>query len=418
MLKLHPLDEFMYKRFVNKKILEALTDTPIVMVAGPRQCGKTTLVKSLIDKNWLYLTFDDLALLNIAQRDPIGFIRNLDAKHVVLDEVQRIPELFTSIKQSVDENRKAGRFLLTGSANALLLPKLSDSLAGRMEVITLLPLSECEIRDQPSQFLLKLLSKKVPQSKETRIRNKLMDIIVAGGFPEPLSRKTEVRRAAWYSEYVKSLVQRDIREISNIENLRIIPRFLRLLSSYAGNIGNATEIGANVEISRQTVTRYIHLLELLFLINPLPAWHRNENQRLIKSPKIHFVDTGLLCALRGITLAKLNKDLVLFGRLLECYVFCELKRQASWLEEPINFFHFRDKDKVEVDFVLESTAGDIIGIEVKASSTLNKSDFKGLERLKNIAGNDFKIGILLYDGEVSSAFGDDLYAVPISALWN
>jgi len=395
----------------------ALMDTPVVMIAGPRQCGKTTLAKKIITDDWSYLTFDDPAQLNIARHDPVGFIRNLPNRHTVLDEVQRVPELFVCMKQAVDEDRYPGRFLLTGSANALLIPQLSDSLAGRMEVIPLMPLSECEIQGTPPTFLANLMNQTAPRAKDIRIRDTLIEKILAGGFPEPLARNIASRRRAWYTQYLNSLVQRDIKDLAQIENADVIPRFMKLLANHVGQLTNFSEIGAQIGLSRQTVSRYLRLLEQLFLVSELPAWHRNENKRLVKAPKIHLVDSGLLAALKQLNAEKLIKNPQIFGHLLENYVYCELKKQASWQDESLHFSHYRDKDKVEVDLVLETASQEVMGIEVKAAATLSTKDFQGLQRLQRTAGNDFHIGVLLYDGDHTTAFGENLFAVPIGALW-
>lgn len=407
----------MFPRYVEKKIKIALKDTPVVMISGPRQCGKTTLAKQLIDDKWSYITFDDTAQLEIAKNDPVGFIRNLPSEKTVLDEVQRIPELFVCIKQSVDENRKPGRFLLTGSANAMLIPKLSDALAGRIEIIQMLPLSEGEIRSHRSTFLSKVIANKLPSTKEVRLRKSLVEKIVSGGFPEPLSRDEDKRRFSWYSQYVNTLIQRDLKDISNIEELNVIHKFLQLLANNVGSITNYTKMGAAIGISRQSASRYLSLLKQLYIVEELPGWYNNKNKRLVKSSKPHLIDTGLLCGLKRINTEKINNDPELFGHLLENYVFCELKKQETWLDEPISFFHYRDKDMVEVDFVLETISGCVLGIEVKASATLTKKDFQGLEKLKKTAGEHFKMGLLLYDGDNSASFGDKLYALPLGCLW-
>jgi hypothetical protein len=408
----------MYNRYAAAQIQAAMQDTPVVMIAGPRQCGKTTLAKQLTNSNWTYITFDDLTQLQLAKHDPVGFIQHLASPHSVLDEIQRVPELFLSIKQSVDERREPGRFLLTGSANVLLMPQVADSLAGRVEIIPLLPLSECEIRGVVPTFLSQLLQGKVPTTSEIRIRSLLIEKIIAGGFPEPLSRPLLARKHVWYQQYLSSLIQKDMREISHIEHLNAVTQFLQLLAGQIGQITNYSELGAKIGLSRQTVARYFNWLERLYLIENLPAWHRNHHKRLIKSPKVHFIDTGLLCALRRITPSQLTNDPHLLGPCLENYIFCELKKQASWLDEPLYFFHYRDKDKVEVDFVLQKSDGQIMGIEVKAGATINASSFQGLKRLQEISGNDFLIGILLYDGDHTIAFDDKIYAVPISAIWH
>ena len=396
----------------------ALADTPVVFVMGPRQVGKTTLVKSLLDDRWEYITLDDQAQLTIAKSDPIGFIRNLPNKQIALDEVQRLPEIFVSIKQTIDESRQPGRFLLTGSANALLLPQLSDSLAGRMESIYLSTLSECEILGKKPTFLNKLLSDDIPSTQEVRIRNYLLKRFIVGCFPEPLQRSTLARSTAWYQQYITSLIQRDIRDLSNIEHPESMSKLVKLTAYYVGKLVNLSEQGNKIGLNRNTFKNYLSLLEQLFLVEKLPAWHSNEYKRLIKTPKLHFLDTGILCAIRGLTEEKLIKEPNKIGWLLESFVYNELKKQALWLDEPLYFYHYRDKDKVEVGIVIETASGNCIGIEVKATASINASDFIGLKRFQNVSGKQFKLGILLYDGEHTTAFGDRLYAVPIAALWS
>ena len=408
----------MYPRYSAANIQEALADTPVVFVMGPRQVGKTTLVKSLINEEWEYITLDDQAQFEIAKADPVGFIRNLPPKQIALDEVQRLPELFISIKQSVDENRQPGRFLLTGSANALLLPRLSDSLAGRMESVRLTALSECEIRGCQPTFLTKLLSQKAPSAQETRLRNHLLQRIVTGCFPEPLQRSSERRSTAWYQQYINTLIQRDIQDLAHVDHPDLMTKLLKLTAFYAGKLVNLTELGNKLGLNRLTIQKYIALLEQLFLVEQLPAWHSNEYKRLIKKPKLHSIDTGMMCAIRGLTRERLVQQPADFGLLLESFVYNELRKQATWIDEPLNFFHYRDKDKVEVDIIIENGIGDCFAVEVKAAATLNAKDFTGLKRFQNIAGNRFKFGILLYDGDHTTAFGDRLFAVPIGALWS
>ena len=374
----------MYPRYSAKNVNEALADTPVVFIMGPRQTGKTTLVKALIDENgddtWEYITLDDQAQFEIARADPVGFIRNLPPKRIALDEVQRLPELFVSIKQAVDEHRAPGRFLLTGSANALLLPRLSDSLAGRMESVRLTTLSECEIQGRVPTFLSKLLAQEAPSTQDIRVRNHLLQRLVVGCFPEPLQRASERRSA--------------------------------------GKLVNLTELGAKLGLDRLTIKKYMALLEQLFLVEQLPAWHSNEYKRLIKTPKMHSIDTGMMCAIRGLNRERLLKQPSDFGLLLESFVYNELRKQAVWIDEPLSFYHYRDKDKVEVDDFVENAMGDCFSIEVKAAASLSAKDFTGLKRFQNVAGERFKLGILLYDGDHTTAFGDQLFAVPLGALWS
>lgn len=407
----------MYPRFSANNVKEALTDTPVVFLMGPRQVGKTTLVKALIDDTWEYITLDDQAQFEIARADPVGFIRNLPPKKIALDEVQRLPELFVSIKQAVDENRAPGRFLLTGSANALLLPRLSDSLAGRMESVRLTTLSECEIQGLQPTFLSKLLSQESFSTPHIRVRDHLAQRLIAGCFPEPLQRTSERRCAAWYQQYISTLIQRDIRDLTHIDHPELMTKLLKLTFFYAGKLVNFTEMGGKLGLNRLTIKKYIALLEQLFLVEQLPAWHSNEYKRLVKTPKMHPIDTGMACAIRGINRDRLLKQPGAFGLLLESFVYNELRKQAVWADEQLSFYHYRDKNKVEVDIIIENAPGDCFAIEVKAAASLNPGDFAGLKRFQRVAGEKFKIGILLYDGDHTTAFGDRLFAVPLGTLW-
>ena len=412
----------MYPRYSDHNVKEALSDTPVVFIMGPRQAGKTTLVKTLITEtgadNWTFITLDDQAQFEIARADPVGFIRNLPPTRIALDEVQRLPELFVSIKQAVDELRTPGRFLLTGSANALLLPRLSDSLAGRMESIRLMTLSECEIQGRQAGFLTKLLDQNVPTTQDIRVREHLLHRLVTGCFPEPLQRTSERRCQAWYQQYLSTLIQRDIRDLTHIDHPDLMAKLLKLTAFYAGKLVNLTELGSKLGLDRLTIKKYMALLEQLFLVEQLPAWHSNEYKRLVKTPKLHSVDTGMMCAVRGLNREGLLKQPGDFGLVLESFVYNELRKQAVWIEEPLNFYHYRDKDKVEVDVIIENAMGDCFAIEVKAAATLSTKDFTGLKRFQSVAGKRFKIGVLLYDGDHTTAFGDNLFAVPLGALWS
>lgn len=407
----------MYPRLSTNNIKLALTDTPVVFVMGPRQSGKTTLVKSLIDDSWGYINLDDQTQYEVAKNDPVGFIRNLPKKQTAIDEIQRLPELFVSIKQAVDEDRLPGRFLLTGSANALLLPKLSDSLAGRMESVRLSPLSECEIQGTTPTFLTKLISQDIPSTQDIRLRDHLLHRVVTGCFPEPLQRSNEQRRTAWYQQYINSLIQRDIRDLTHIDHPDLMTKLFRLTAFYAGKLLNLSEMGSKLGLTHSTVKKYMALLEQLFLVEQLPAWHTNEYKRLVKTPKIHPTDTGIICAVRDLNSKTLINKPELFGQLLESFIYNELRKQASWINEQLSFYHYRDKNKVEVDIIIENAMGDCFAIEVKASATLTSKDFLGLERFKAVAGNRFKQGVLLYDGDHSTSFGDNLHAVPLGSLW-
>lgn len=409
----------MYSRFSETTLREALQDTPVVLVHGSRQCGKTTLVQSVgSDLEYRYISFDDDNQLQAARTDPIGFVQNLPEK-VILDEIQRTPELFLAIKASVDQNRKPGRFLLTGSANILLLPQLADSLAGRMEIMQLRPLSQYEIAGQSPDFLTKLFSGKFVSNSgkgaHPRMGAALAEIICAGGYPSAIARTSPKRRTSWYRDFVTTLIQRDIQDIASIRNLDVMPKLLTLAASQTGRLFVATELAAPFSLSRPTIREYLALLEQLFLIEQLRPWHTNRISRLIKTPKLHMTDTGLACALLGVSSQTLWEDKPLLGQLLETFVYQELRKFADWHDEHLDFYHFRNKDKVEVDIVIEH-GRKLTGIEVKASATVKKDDFKGLNKLKEELGKSFSAGIVFYDGEQILPFGDAFYAVPLSVL--
>ena len=406
-----------HPRFARKLLNEALADTPAVLIHGPRQCGKTTLARSVGDASgYSYISFDDDVLRASTQADPAGFLANLPDK-VVLDEVQRVPELFTALKVAIDRDRRPGRFILTGSANVLLLPRLADSLAGRMEILRLHPLAQSELTARPPHFLDSLFSNGFKAKYLERSGKDLADRITAGGFPAALARQSSSRRAAWYRDYIETLVQHDVRDLARISSLDVLPRLLTLAAGQTALLLNVADLASPFQLSRPTIRDYVTLLTRVFLLEELPPWHNNRLSRLIKTPKLHLVDTGLACSLLGVDADALWADRTLLGQFLETFIFQELRRQASWRGNPILFHHFRDKDGVEVDIVLQGSGQCVAGVEVKAAATVTAKDFRGLRKLKETAGRRFTGGVVLYDGEVTTPFGDGLFAVPIRHVW-
>ncbi len=406
-----------YPRFAERRLVEALGDTPVVLVHGPRQCGKTTLAQMVGDsRGYVYFSFDDEATLAAASADPTGFVADLPDR-VILDEVQRVPELFTALKMAVDRHRTPGRFLLTGSANVLLIPKLADSLAGRIEILPLHPLAQCELARQAPRFLDRLFAGSFKASMHERLGSELVNRIVAGGYPAALSRSVAHRRAAWYRDYIDTIVQRDVRDLARIRSLEVLPRLLAVAGAQTAQLLNVADLASPFQLSRPTIREYVTLLERVFLLEVLPPWHTNRLRRLIKTPKLHVGDTGVASSLLGVDSAALTRDRVLLGHLLETFVFQELRRQASWHDSDVRFHHFRQKDGAEVDIVLEQGGQGIAGVEVKAGATVRAEDFRGIRKLMAAAGDRFLTGVVLYDGEASVRFGDGMYAVPIRALW-
>ncbi len=410
-------DTPIYPRFVEPPLIEALADTPVVLIHGPRQCGKTTLAQMVGEKEgYTYLSFDNDVTLAAATADPVGFVADLPER-TILDEVQRAPGIFTALKSVVDRQRTPGRFLLTGSANGLLVPKLADSLAGRMGIQRLHPLSQAEILGREPDFLPALFGGGFKTGAHERLGDRLAEIVATGGYPPALARNTARRRGAWYRDYVETLIQRDVRDLARIRSLDTLPRLLSLAAGQTATLINVSDLAGPFQVSRPTIREYVTLLSRVFLLEELPPWHHNCLKRLVKTPKLHLADTGLACALLGLDAKGLWKDRAAFGRLLETFVYQELRRQGSWHDEHIRFHHLRDKDMVEVDIVLERGAGQLAGVEVKAASTVTAADFRGLRKLKEASGERFAGGVVVYDGETSASFGDGLYAVPIRTLW-
>lgn len=410
----------MYPRFSAQDIRSALTDSRVVLIAGPRQAGKSTLAKSVSDSSRSYFTLDDATILNAAKADPKGFIRGLD--RVTIDEIQRAPGLLLAIKESVDEDPRPGRFLLTGSANIMTLPTVADSLAGRMEVITLMPLARGEISGQKPTFLELAFQGQVAPVKGISVSGpELIEIVLAGGYPEAIARSTPERRTKWYLDYINAIIQRDVRDIADITRIGDMPRLIRLFANYSAKLINFSEIGVALAMDRKTVQRYLDIFTALYITHSMEPWHNNQISRLTKSPKLHFLDSGLLASVLGVTMDGIRSDRNVFGHLLESFVFGELLKQVGWMQaRGISIHHFRTTTRIqeEVDFVLEGNRGGIVGIEVKASATVLSEDFRGMRKLSEVTKGRFIAGILIYDGDKIVPFGSDMFAVPVSHLWN
>jgi predicted AAA+ superfamily ATPase len=408
----------MHSRHLVPLLLEALEDTPVVYLRGARQCGKSTLMQQLADLGHAseYRTLDDGAELAAATRDPDGYVSGL-ADRVVLDEVQRAPDLFRAIKRSVDRDRRPGRFLLTGSANALVLPQVSESLAGRMEVLSLYPLSQGEIEGRRETFIDACFAEKFRLKKPPALAwPDLVERIVPGGFPEVLDRKP-ARRSAWFASYITSILERDVRDLANVQALRELPRLLKLIAARSGGIVNLSDLSRDSQIPLTTLQRHWALLEAVFLVRTLPAWSSNPGSRLIKAPKLYLNDSGLLCHLLGLDAARLKNDDLMTGAALETFVAGEVTKQATWCATRPTLSHFRTQKQSEVDLVLEDAEGRIVGIEVKKTASPGGGDFKGMRALREAAGGKFHRGIVLCWCEYAVAFEQNLHAVPLGALW-
>lgn len=398
-------------------LLEALSDTPVVLLHGARQSGKSTLAKWVAAKARpsRYLTLDDASVLSAARSDPEGFLGGLDGP-IVLDEVQRAPDLFLAMKAEVDRHRRPGRFLLTGSANVMLLPRIADSLAGRMEILTLWPFSQVELAGGQDNFVDRMFAGKAPASGGGC--PDLISRILLGGYPAVHARPTDARRRAWLGSYLTTILQRDVRDLANIDSLGSLTRLLALLASRVGSTVNFADLSRDAAIPQTTLKRYWYLLEATFLIQTSPPWSANIGKRLVKSPKLYLTDTGLIAYLLGLDERRLDDDRTILGPLLENFVVMELHKQIGWSRTRPKLLHFRIHAGPEVDVVLEDAAGRLVGIEVKAAASLSADDFKGLRALAEIVGRRFHRGIALYTGRESVPFGSQFHALPINSLWH
>ena len=405
----------MYTRFAQRRVEEALSDTPVVLIVGPRRSGKTTLARNLAQAGRRYITLDDQTTLESAQSDPGGFIRGLDL--AIIDEIQRVPELLLAVKKTVDEDDRPGRFLLTGSANVMTLPRVADSLAGRIETIRMLPLARAEIDGHTPGFLERVFDGKLLNQPNAIVGDDLVRLVLLGGFPEAIRRDNERRRQDWLRSYLASILTRDLRDIADIAKMTELPKFVQLLAEHSGQLVNFSQVGAGINVSYKTGQRYVGLLEQVFLIATVQPWFTNSLKRIVKTPKLHFLDSGLLAAVRGLTFDRVKADRAAFGALLESFVFAEVLKLMTGSDLRLTPWHFRDGEMREVDIVLERDDGMIVGIEVKASATVRPSDFAGMKVLAQACGDRFAFGVVLYDGADVVPFGDRLAAAPLSCLW-
>jgi uncharacterized protein len=407
----------MFKRTIIPNLEKSLARSRVVLLNGARQVGKTTLVTELLkEKNYTYLTFDDELTYLAAKKNISGFISEIK-KPVIIDEIQRVPEIFLAIKRDVDKNSTPGRYLLTGSANPLLIPKMGDSLAGRMEIIDLMPLSQGEINGTNEIFIDAVFSKWTVKSFVKPIsKHDLYKKIITGGYP--LVQNTDEEGCqAWMRSYLNLLLQRDIKDLAQIEKLTEFPNLLSVLASRASGLLNVSEIARECKMSNKTLQRYIALLETIFLINQQQSWSTNITQRFVKAPKVYMVDSGLLSYLLDTNLERLLTNSTHAGKILENFVVGELQKQATWSKTSVAMYHCRTTAGEEVDVILEDRSGNIVGIEIKSSEKVTTDDFKGLKYLKEKVGEKFVMGIVLYTGSLCLPFDKGLYTMPINVLW-
>jgi len=402
-------------RHAERLVTQALSDTRVVLVNGARQCGKSTLVAQIAKESGAaWYSLDRPETLQSARRDPITFVRS--ACPMVIDEIQRAPDLLLPMKELVDAEPMPGRFLLTGSARLLGLRGLPDTLPGRMETIELWPLGQSEIDGGATGFVDTLFAGRPLAHESSASRDDYIHRIVRGGFPEAVARAGR-RRERFIESYVADLVNRDIRQLAAIERGPHLRTLIDLLSARVGQTFTNAGLARALGLSQQTVERYLTLLEEVFLIKRIPGWGASANARAVSMPKLAFVDSAIATVMMGADEDDLRRIDGPIGPLLESFAAMEIARQLPLAAHTISLFHYRTKEQVEVDLVLQNRRHDVVGIEIKASATVKDEDFRGLRHLLARLGDGFRAGVVLYLGRQTLPFGDGLQAVPLDAVW-
>lgn len=409
-------------RHISDQVRDSLRDTRVVMVVGARQVGKSTLVEALARERGLTVfTLDDQATRDLARADPRGFVAGLGDGLVVIDEVQRAPDILLAIKVEVDRDTRPGRFLLTGSANILTLPTVADALTGRIEIATLWPLSQAEIEMSGRNIVDAFFDSAPPVVATAPVgRAAWVERAAAGGYPEARARASR-RRPVWYRSYLTTALTRDLADIETIRKAQEVPRLLSLLAAQAANVVQWGTLASRVGLDAKTVRAYAHLLQTMFLVQILPGWRPGLASREVQAPKVYVVDSGLLAYLLSADESRIASDDQVAGKLFENFVVMEIVRHLTWAAASASAFHFRDPDRRrggEIDLVLEDRSGALVGVEAKASASVGASDFAALARLRDQRGSDLRAGIVIYTGERTLPFADRLWAVPVSALWS
>lgn len=405
-------------RKVRQLVLEALADTRVVFVAGARQVGKSTLTRDIASGEHpaSVVSLDDEVPLRAARTDPAGFLAGYDGP-VLIDEIQRAPGLLLAIKDRVDRDPRPGRFLLTGSADVFASHRVREALTGRMETIVLWPLAQVELHESDDNAIDAFMLGTVPQVREAPVgREAFRDLAAAGGYPEVRLRPSGRRRDRWFANYLQDTLTRDLRDITDALKLSEMPRLLRLLASQSAGELVYRNLATRMDLTHATVKTYIRLLEAVFLVRLLPAWRPGIGVREVRAPKAYVVDSGLLVHLLGADETRISRDDQITGKALESFVAMELLRLSEWARTEVRLHHYR-QGREEIDLIMESRAGDIAAVEVKASATVRPRDYAAMAKLRDARGERFKTGVVVYTGAHTVPLGDRLWAMPVSGLW-
>ena len=407
-----------YYRWQNASIENALRKRRVVTLSGARQCGKTTLIKHITKnapENFIFRTLDDKGLLKSALDDPITFVKHARGS-MIIDEVQKAPDIVSAVKQVVDNNNRRGQFLLTGSADITSLQEVSESLAGRVKNIRLRPLTNGEILGRRPSFIKKCFGKNFSPQIKGFDKETIIKMAFRGGYPEAVKMHKRDRKD-WHKDYREALFKRDLKSIANISRQDIIKELFAILNSWSGKYMDLSNIGSNLAVSKITLGTYINALKTLFLFESVKPWLKTDYDRVGKKEKIYSTDTGTMVN----SLDWKEDDILLdsdkSGKLIETLVFNELAAQIDF-SGHYDLYQYRDRAKRKIDFLIEDSDGAITAIEVKSSAVADSSDFKHIRWFKeNMAGNKKFTGIVLYSGENTIMFRNDMYAVPLASLW-
>jgi predicted AAA+ superfamily ATPase len=408
----------MYLRWQQGFIHQALQTRRVLAITGPRQCGKTTLAKTLLNDTALYRTLDNPEMLKVAQLDPVEFVTH-DQAYMIIDEVQRVPELLLAIKLRVDENTRYGQYILTGSANLYQLPRTQDSLAGRIRHLRLRPLTQGEIAGTAPHFLQRAFQREWPKSIDTHWgRKKTIAQSFIGGYPEVLAL-SEKERKSWYRSYLQAVLGQDMQELLDIRRPAVMEKLVQTVAAWSGKYMNTNAIGSHLEIQRRTLDNYLSALESFFLLERIPPWTYTDYEYVGKHDKLFMTDTGLMAAQLGWTPQQVEMDSDRSGKLIETFVFTQLAALIEASEEEYTLYHYRDRLQREIDFMIQGPAGSLLGLEVKSGSAPDLSDAKHLIWFaeNQVKGTSFT-GIVLHTGNQTYRLkGENIWAVPIASLW-
>jgi len=406
-----------YARWQISAVKHALKIWRTVVISGPRQCGKTTLVKQIFKKNVGYRTLDDAELLNVANSDPLGFLKHEKGTTMIIDEIQKAPILLPAIKRIVDDNNEPGQFLITGSADIRSLPEVSESLAGRVANIRLKTFTTGEILEKKPAFFEKAFAQNWPMQITGYDKEAVINLAFRGGYPETIKLSAADRRS-WHLNYVNSLLERDLRDIANIKRHEVMADLLYVLAAWSSKLMDVAGICGKLAVSRPTLENYVNILVSMCLFERLGAWVRTDYEKAGRKGKLFAADTGLMASILNWRMEDVMLDSDRNGKIIETFVFNELAAQLG-LCEGYRFYHYRDRENREIDFLIENDCGILLGVEVKAGSSVSKDNFKHMTWFKyNIVPDKDFIGVVLYTGENVLPFGPDMYAVPVAALWS